>query len=40
MKSVVLFDLDGTVVDSKPGIFQSAAYALDSCRCRCLTNAK
>ncbi len=29
MKSVVLFDLDGTVLDSKPGIFRSAAYAMD-----------
>ena len=28
MKSVVLFDLDGTVLDSKPGIFRSAAFAM------------
>ena len=30
MKSVVLFDLDGTVIDSKPGIFRSAAYAMEN----------
>lgn len=29
MKSLILFDLDGTVLDSKPGIFHSVAYALD-----------
>lgn len=28
MKKAILFDLDGTVLDSKPGIFRSAAYAL------------
>lgn len=30
MKSLILFDLDGTVLDSKPGIFRSAKYALDA----------
>lgn len=29
MKQVVLFDLDGTVLDSKSGIFHSASYALE-----------
>ena len=29
MKSVVLFDLDGTVIDSKRGIFRSASCALE-----------
>ncbi len=29
MKKLILFDLDGTVLDSRPGIFRSAKYALD-----------
>ncbi len=29
MKSVVLFDLDGTVLNSKRGIFRSASYAME-----------
>ncbi len=28
MLKAILFDLDGTVLDSKPGIFRSAAYSL------------
>ena len=28
-KQVILFDLDGTVIDSKPGIFNAIAYTLD-----------
>ena len=28
MRNIIMFDLDGTVLDSKPGIFRSAAYAL------------
>ncbi len=30
MKTLVMFDLDGTVLDSKLGIFRSAKYAMDA----------
>ena len=35
MKSLVLFDLDGTLTDSAPGIVRCVQYALEKMGGRC-----
>ena len=38
--TTVLFDLDGTITDSKPGILNSIRYALTDCKCRLMKSSR